>query len=546
VDAEIARGWRSSRSASILAGMARQVLLSLLIGLVISTAACGPDADPLPSVDPSPSAQVGPPNVLLITIDTLRPDRIGVYGHATARTPRIDALAAEGVRFEQATVTVPRTTPALASLHTGRLPRAHGVREVGMKITVDDRVAIRLREQGYATLGFVASPVVAARQGFALGFDRFEVIKDAEELSQTALESARAVPSGQPLFLWVHYMDPHFYYLPPDHFEDQPEAPACRALLKRIWTWKIRLGQAYVDHRGESSAALSDCKKLYDAEIAWMDVVVGRLLDGLEAAGRRQNAHVVFASDHGEHLGERGVFYEHGPTVHDADVRIPLLWSGPGVIAGHVDGEPTTLEDILPTLLSRLGMNAGGAADLDGYDLSGRLLGERDGSRELVFAESASALQSDMVRFFATGGRRNHCIHEPPYSLCSGKKKEGLFQHVEDPDMKHDVSAAHPEVRQRLEEIGRRWPPETARERMARGARFKLVQFPQPEGGYRDALFDLGSDPGEAIDVSAEHPTEVARLRAALERWLEGLDDFDAPERDEATLEELRALGYVD
>jgi arylsulfatase A-like enzyme len=495
-----------------------------------------------------PDAARALPDVILITVDTLRSDRLGSYGHEAAHTQHIDAIAARGVRFSQATVSLPRTTPALASLLTGLEPRHHHVREVGMKLGEVERLQDFLGAAGYETLGFSASRMAGPKQLFEKGFDEFRVVRKARSLTKAAIERIREVPQDRPLFLWAHYFDPHFPYLPPPAVQGRTTAPACRSLMRRVKRKELTLGEVYVNREGWAEAALEDCKLLYDAEIAHTSRMIGKLLNALDEAGRLDAAHVIFTSDHGEHLGERDFYYEHGPTVHDADIRVPLLWSGPGVARGRVDDGLVQLEDVVPSLLGLLGVEAEPRLRFDGRDLGPRLRGvvERDPNYEYAFAESASALRPNMVTFLSTGRQRNHCIHVAPYSLCrAGEAEPLLFDHTQDPYWETDIARQHPEVTKRMREIMERWPAETARELSVRGRRFKLVRFPRAEGGYRTELYDLKADPGERKDVGAEHPEELAKLQSALDAWSKGLPTFEAAEPDEDLLEAMRSLGYV-
>ncbi|MCA9489731.1 MAG: sulfatase-like hydrolase/transferase, partial [Myxococcales bacterium] len=171
------------------------------------------------------------PEVLIVTVDTLRADRLGYAGHAAARTPALDALAGEGRAFLQATTPFPRTTPALASMLTGLWPHHHGSREVGQPMTSGTTLASVLSAAGWRTVGLSATPVAGPEQGLAAGFDAFEVMADARasEVVDRALLAVAAQPD-RPLLMWVHAADPHFPYLPPDDGPLRPDAPRCRRL----------------------------------------------------------------------------------------------------------------------------------------------------------------------------------------------------------------------------------------------------------------------------------------------------------------------------
>jgi arylsulfatase len=497
-----------------------------------------------------------PPNVILITVDTLRWDRLGCNGHAGARTPRIDALAHAGTNFVQATTPFPRTTPALASLLTGLLPHHHGSREVNDPLLRGVTLAQALSQRGYRTLGIAATAAAGPRNNLNRGFVKFDLLKShsAKAVTARALSLSNRVEAEKPLFLWVHYLDPHFPYLPPATFQ-QPEARKCRSLMERIESSKLKKGAVYENHDGSSEEALEHCEQLYDAEIAYTDAQIGVLLDGLDESGRLENAIVVFTSDHGENLGEAGLFYEHGPNVHDASLRVPLIITGPGVAGKQTDHDVARLEDVMPTLLAFAGVAAEDRPPMDGLDLGPRLRGDDSGpAREAAiakvgFGESGTSLVMPSIRPLVTGrAHRRHCINGKRFSLCEEPgKKPGLFDHLIDPGLTWNIRKTHREEFERLREAQERWPPENARERTVRTTSFKLVEYPQLEGGYRRALYDLRSDPLELSDVSEAHPEVAEELGRYLDRYTAELPAFTTrPPRQPEEEAILRSLGYVE
>src|SRR5438132_13069815 len=216
------------------------------------------------------------PNLLLITIDTLRADHVGAYGAATAETPALDALAARGTRFARAETAVPLTGPSHATILTGQYPPAHGVRG-NVVFTLGSRyptVAARLKRSGYRTAAFVGAYPVAAAFGFAQGFDSFdEEFHESSPLDQGAERRANEVADAalkwfagtddRPFFGWLHFYDPHAPYDPPAPYRDQ-----------------------YAAHP-------------YDGEIAFTDAQIGRVLDGLRAGGRDRDTVIIVLADHG-------------------------------------------------------------------------------------------------------------------------------------------------------------------------------------------------------------------------------------------------------
>jgi len=476
-----------------------------------------------------PSAPPDAPDVVIVTVDTLRADRLGFAGHADADTPTLDALAASGRVFSQAITPLPRTTPALASLLTGLAPHHHGSREVGMAIDPEvPTLAESLRTAGYATAAVSAMRVASPEQGLDRGFDTFEVMHDAPASEVTA-RAQDPLGTSRPLLLWVHYADPHFPYTP-----DGGDSP-CAALP----ALGDELGRAAIfsDRGGHASAALPDCRIRYDEEIARVDRAIGSLFDALETRARERI--VVFSADHGENQGERGLYYEHGPNVADASLRIPLVVNGPGVATGRDDGV-VSLTDLMPSLLARLGRPV--PSGLDGIDVSARFGGAAPAADDVRFAESGSALHVRLFDSLVSGRRGHWCVNDPPFSRCRRRRTPPtLHRHDLDPALQTDLSDAHPDVRARLDAAAARWPPESARERTVRTGRFALIARPKVEGGYATTLVAV-DDPD--TDVADAHPDVARQLGAALAAW-------DAPtpaaaERDAETLEALRALGYVE
>ncbi len=311
-----------------------------------------------------------PKHVLLITIDTLRADRLGSYGYTAARTPHLDAVAQRGLRFEQATTVMPLTLPAHASLMTSTYPAFHGIRDNG-GYYLDDEIetlAERLSANGFRTGGFVSAFVLDSRWGIAQGFDHFFDDFDLTEFNDAPGMDAIQRPANEvidralawldptdpstrdsPFFAWVHLYDPHTPYDAPPEVRRQFPATGHGA---------------------------------YDAEIAYTDSQVGRLLQALDADGRLEDTLVVILADHGEMLGEHGE-PTHGFFVYDGALRIPLLIAGPGIEPGVVGGQARII-DVLPTVLAQLAIEPPDATQ--GQDLMPRAGGGP--GRRIALAES--------------------------------------------------------------------------------------------------------------------------------------------------------------
>jgi arylsulfatase A-like enzyme len=518
-----------------------------------------------------------PIDLVVLSVETLRADHLGAAGYAAARTPNLDRLIASGTYFEQATTPMPRTTPALASLLTGLWPHHHGSREVGDPMLRGTTLAEILRAAGYTTQAVVANLSASGKQGFDRGFDRFVSYTDLVEryagrlyredtdvpatgtgwataVSDEALALVRAAPADRPLLLWTFYFDPHFLYRPPSPWQDGVEAARCFELYR--WALEDRArrgGRVFNDIEGAASAAVDDCRRLYDAEIAYVDAEVKRLLDGVAAARPGRTPLVLFTADHGENLGEGGLFFEHGENLAEAGMRVPLAWSGPGVAEGRRDAGAASLVDALTTTLGLLGLGERAPREIDGVDL-GPVVRERGRARtaedrRVVFAESANALWNQAFGHLLTGRTGGRvCANDARFALCEETgSKPGVFtlhDHRADPDLARDLAARYPADVERLREVRAHWPPESARSRVARTGRFKLLAEPLADGTYRYSLFDLAGA-GEAEDVAARFPAELAELKRRLEAWAAGIGRESRPERDRELEEELRGLGYL-
>jgi len=298
------------------------------------TASCGRPAPP--------SAER--PNILLVTIDTFRADRLGA-----GVAPALDTLAAAGVRFTNARSAVPLTLPSHTTILTGLLPTEHGVRENGRDV-LDARhrtIASALKGAGYQTAAFVGAFVLDRRFGLSQGFDeyddriprdpnateRLEAERPASAVVDRALawlgeHAAPGTGHQARFFVWIHLYDPHAPYNPPPEF------------------------------RGRTKSA-------YDDEVAYADSQIARVFDSLRAKGLDKRTFIVVAGDHGEGLGDHGE-RTHGMLLYDSTLRVPLVVASPGA-APATRGEAVSLVDIAPTVLSAAGVAT--PNDMKGHDL---------------------------------------------------------------------------------------------------------------------------------------------------------------------------------
>ncbi|MBW2233014.1 MAG: sulfatase-like hydrolase/transferase [Deltaproteobacteria bacterium] len=289
-------------------------------------------------------------NVLVVTLDTTRADRLGAYGNREIETPVLDKLAREGLLFANAMTTVPATMPAHSSLMTGLYPFHHGVRANGTFRLEEEQITLAeiLSNRGVRTAAAVSAYVLDSSYGLDQGFESYlddltrgiqhapQMFRErpAELANQAAVEWLRGHVDER-FFLWLHYFDPHAPYLPPEPF-------------------RLR----YLDNP-------------YDGEIAYVDQQLGVLLDELVALGVRDRTLVVVTADHGEGLGEHGEF-THSLFLYDATLRVPLIVHAPTALPqGRVIERQVSLVDVVPTVLDLLGIDAPGG--LDGRSLLDQL-----------------------------------------------------------------------------------------------------------------------------------------------------------------------------
>ena len=306
---------------------------------------------------PSPSVSCPDCSVLLVSIDTLRADRLPAYGYAKGRTPHLDALARRGIVFEEAYSHCPLTLPAHASLLTGLLPPRHGVRDnVGFTLPPRHRtLATRFKADGYRTGGAISAFVLRRQTGIAEGFEQYDDALESEgaveSLAAVQRDGAVAVESlagwiesvdDTRFFAFLHLYEPHTPYAPPERF------------------------------RGADA---------YDGEVSYADELLGRLLERLKG---RDRLIVAVTSDHGEGLGDHGEA-EHGIFLYREAVRIPFLLRLPGDAgAGRRVATPVAQADIPATLLDLAGRSTDG---LDGVSLRGAL-GEGEPAARRIYSET--------------------------------------------------------------------------------------------------------------------------------------------------------------
>jgi arylsulfatase len=387
------------------------------------------------------------PHVFLITVDTLRADRLGAYGSRRNLTPRLDALAETSLVFDQAYATAPITLPSVSSLLTGRHPSVTGVTSnLGIVPETVPTLASRLRDHGWRTGAVVSNFALRPVTRLDRGFDRYDDQLDRVELNRVHPEriagETRAAAlrlldelagaDDKPVFLWVHFQDPHGPYTPPDgYLERTIEAARAEPDGRK----RLPLGRS-----GSGVGAIPKFQVLgnereigfyrasYDAEVIYTDAEIGVLLDGIDDRGLLEEAIVVFATDHGEGLGENDYWFAHREYLIDSLVHVPLMIRAPGVTPGR-RSDLASLLDIFPTLLGLLGLERGTGEGRDllagGREPSGLLLSTFEGSKPSRVAVVANGFKYTLSQPGETPQEDLHRLGDESRNLA-GEQPERL------------------------------------------------------------------------------------------------------------------------
>lgn len=471
-----------------------RILESTAIALVLMSIGCSPGDDPRP-------------NIVLVVLDTTRADALSAYGNTRPITPRIDALADRGVRFERAYATDFWTLPSHASLLTGLHPSEHGATSESDHLRSSvETLAETLRSAGWRTGAFVSNPWLSRERGFAQGFDLYreswseaapgsdEYLADRAGL-MASLEwmDQQAAGPVRPFFAFFNWNSAHLPYQPdPIVYVDLFPAPLDIdrvAALKEInGGWAVLAGAVELD-----ADDLGTMRSLYEAEVSRLDGLVGQLVDGLSARGMLDDTLVIVTSDHGEAFGEHGLI-DHLFSMYDSTVRVPLIIRFPSRFrAGEVRSELVSLADVVPTILDVAGIGNRAA----GF-----------GERSLASADRPAA----------------------PYVVAENERPLHALTLMK---------AQFPDFDMR---------PYDHRLRMIRSGDHKLIW----REGHGVELYDLANDPTEQHDLAATDPGTRDELVGLLEAWRDEHEvasdrsKSNLDSQDPRAIEQLRALGYVD
>lgn len=441
----------------------------------------------------APSVDDSPRNVILVSIDTLRPDHLGCYGYHRPTSPSIDAFCQQSWVFGNAVAHAPSTLLSHAAMLTSLIPQHHGashIRNLPLSPEVPTLATV-LRDAGWATASFNSGGQLAEEFGFGHGFDVYESggsafrwavesalgwldLRELVSVQGTTVE--KRAEADRPFFLFLHSYEVHHPYTPDPKWlglfdrgyeGELPDSISIR-LLRQINRGQVEIDEADLDH----------IRATYDAEIRSMDEAFGALIRGLTERGLLDRTLVVLTSDHGEEFGEHGMVGWHSHTLYEELLKVPLVVRPP--LAGSDGSRPSVLDtridsrvrsiDIAPTVLEILGLPP--HPSFDGRSLVALALGDEEERSE------------DRVSI-AYWDDRDGAIHQ-------------------------SITARH----------------------------FKL---------HKQELYDLEADPGERVDLSAERPELAARMLTRLEDIVlsRQATESEAIELDEETEKQLRALGYT-
>lgn len=427
-------------------------------------------------------------NILLVTLDTTRADRLGCYGYTQKTTPTLDALAARGTLFQHAHAQAPITLPSHCSIFTGKYPRELGVRNNGRDALSPDyeTLATIFKQRGYRTGAFIGSYVLDPRFGLNRGFDtydadmgdvapgvnRLEAERRADAVTDRALKWLGSAQQS-PFFCWIHYYDPHDPYTPPPEFAQRFSDP-------------------------------------YDGEIAFVDTQFKRVIDWLATAGLTSKTLIVVVGDHGEGLGEHGE-RGHAVFLYDTTLHVPMILAHPGAIpAGRQVAADVELVDILPTVLELMGWPA--PAGLSARSLV-PALADKLPPRE-CYAESLYALDT-------YGWAEQRCLLTPEWKYISSTHRE-LYDRRADPQEETNLAPERPEVTQELhgrlmKQYEAQSPGQARQVNLSAADRRALESLGYISGGHSpDAeqfLTPNLPDPKEMLDVAADLLTARRQLR---------------------------------
>jgi arylsulfatase A-like enzyme len=469
------------------------------------------------------------PNVVVVVIDTLRADRLGCYGYARETSPELDLLAARGLLFERAIAQAPMTRGSIASLFTSLDPDAHATNDVLERLPdAAETLAERFQQSGWRTACFSTNENVSPVFGFDQGFDTFWLHRlsrldrftawgrlhhwvtetlglgrqssdlddsDARHLTDAVLATLPA-RADAPRLLYVHYIDPHSPYAPPEDLINAVSPDPARMAARGRFPHNCP-PHPFGQWPEQEAGIVDGISQLYDAEVRFVDREVGRLVRELAARGYLRDAFLVITADHGEEFFDHQQM-GHGHSMYDELLRVPLIVVGPAIAPGRV-AAPVQLVDLFPTLMTLAGIevSAGSGAEAGGATAPRELHGRDLAPLLLAAPADRATIATEVVAPFVFAQRSI----DPPLA-------------------------------------------------MVRVGDEKLIEIAH-DGEVRRLLFDLATDPREQHDLAAARPSRVTELALLLERRrafarATRLAGSSSVELDDDARRVLKALGYVE
>lgn len=457
--------------------------------------------------------ELPPQNVILVTIDTLRADHLGSYGYPRDTSPFIDSVARDGALFDRAFSASATTAPSHASIFTGTYPAQHGIRENHIGVIPDHLVTLaeHFASNGWETAAFTSASAPFRTGRLDRGFSRVDypngfISRQANATADAALDWVETRDPTAPLFLWLHFWDPHSPYAPMEPYTSSTDSEA--EDFVRFVKDHHRVNEQFF---AEDDHNILELMNAYDGEILAVDTALARFFSGFRAKYSEVETVTIITSDHGEGLGNHG-WLLHGKNIYNEQVRVPLILhsSGNRIAPGRF-AEVTTHLDLFPTLMELLEVEE---------DLA---LGSAPGHSLWPLLEGRNELAE---RAYAFSERRRFSSSAPP-----------------DSGDHPPTTTAWPSLHNLVDRAARA-NYESGEKLAAQDDRFKFIFW--TAGGSE--LYDLESDPYETTNLLGSGLEAEERLRRAIEyhvRELAGSTPEEAPSAAAKVLDELRALGYI-
>lgn len=475
-----------------------------------------PSACPTDEATRLATTRSGPqPNLVFLTVDTLRADHLSAYGYPRSTSPFLGRLATDAVLFERTFATKASTSTSIASFLTSRLPWAHGVSHPS-EILPEDNLTLAevLKAAGYKTGAVVENGNVFPLFRYNQGFDTYDYgTYNAAEISDRAI-SWLSTQARQPFFLWIHYIDPHSPYAPPaayasmfvddQYYADDP--------LSGPYPDTFR-GATPVDPAHDQSHHLNKSWYIaqYDGEIRYTDEQIARVYEKLESLGRTEDTWFVVSADHGECFGEQE-YFGHGELAHDCGLHVPLIIRPPGGVVARRVSDVASMIDVVPTLLAGMGFRETGCFQGKNW------LGELQGHASIAKSHAIPALGTAGFITHVGGGNR-YFLHDGEWKLVK-RDLDWMF------DLRSPLSV------------------------------FWLWNSLSEGGLDRDELYDLKADPAETRNIILEAPERARALEDELIARLGMTGPLHAPATRLSSrnldavapdiLESLKVLGYME